>query len=77
MVQEIHPSSDKLEAYALGLSSDADLENVEKHLLICERCQNELALTDQYNLAMEEAVATLKTVKRLRSIHLTEDGPHL
>jgi len=75
MVPKVHPSSDELEAYALGLSSDADLENVEKHLLICERCQNDLALTDQYSLAMEEAAATLKTVKRLRSIHLTEDGP--
>ena len=75
MVQEIHPSSDKLEAYALGLSSDADLENVEKHLLICDRCQNELALTDRYVAAMKKAAAALKTVKGLRSIHFTEDGP--
>ena len=51
MVQEGHQSSDELEAYALGLSSDADLEKVEEHLLICEPCQNELALTDQYRLA--------------------------
>jgi len=34
------------------MSSDTDLEEVEEHLLICERCQNELALTYQYVRAM-------------------------
>jgi hypothetical protein len=46
MVFEPHPSSEELEAYP---------EIVEEHLLICERCQNELALTDQYIRAMKSA----------------------
>jgi hypothetical protein len=75
MVFEPHPSSEELEAYSLGSSSDADLEIVEEHLLICERCQNELALTDQYIRAMKKATAAPETGKRLRSIHITEDGP--
>ena len=53
----------------------ADLEEGEDHLLICEPCQNELALTDQYGRAMKKAVASPQTRKRLRSIHITEDGP--
>jgi hypothetical protein len=72
---EVHPSSDEMEAYSLGLSSDADLEIVEEHLLVCERCQNELALTDQYIRAMKRALASPQTGRRLRSIHITEDGP--
>jgi hypothetical protein len=75
MVPEVHPSSDELEAYALGLWSDADLEKVEEHLLICERCQNELARTDQFIRAMKSAAAALRTGKRLRAIHITKDGP--
>jgi dTDP-4-amino-4,6-dideoxy-D-galactose acyltransferase len=52
MVPEGHPSSDELEAYSLGLSSGADLENVQEHLLICERCQNELTLRDRFRPIM-------------------------
>jgi hypothetical protein len=66
MVQAGHSSSEELEAYALGRSSDADLEKVEEHLLICERCQDELALSK---------AASSEAGKRLRSVHITEDGP--
>jgi hypothetical protein len=75
MVHEVHPSCDELEAYSLGLSSDTDLEKVEEHLLICERCQNELALTDQYVRAMKDALAAPQRGRRLRSVHITDDGP--
>ena len=75
MTPELHPSSDELEAYSLRLSSDADLEKVEEHLLVCERCQNELALTDQYVPAMKKALASPQAARRLQSIHITEDGP--
>jgi hypothetical protein len=75
MVQELHPPSDELEAYSLGLAADADLEEVEEHLLICERCQNELALTDRSVPEMKKALASPQTGRRLRSFHITEDGP--
>ena len=58
MVRGVHPSSDELEAYSLRLSSDADLEIVEEHLLVCEGCQNELALTDLYVRAIKNAALT-------------------
>ena len=74
-VPDVHPSSDELEAYALGTSSDADLDKVEEHLLFCERCQNELALADIYVAAMKNAIAVFTTMKRLRSIHITDEGP--
>jgi hypothetical protein len=73
--QQVHSSSDELEAYSLGLSSDGNLEKVEEHLLICERCQNELTLTDQYIRAMKGALASPQGGRRLRSVHITEDGP--
>ena len=75
MVYEPHPSSEELEAYSLGMSSEADLERAEEHLLICERCQDELALTDQYVQAMKKATASPVSGRRLRSVHITEDGP--
>jgi hypothetical protein len=75
MDYELHPSFEVLEAYAIGLSSDTALQNVEEHLLICERCQDELALTDKYVQAMKTALSSPETGRRLRSIHITEDGP--
>ena len=75
MLQEVHPLSDELEGYFLGTSSNADLEKIEEHLLICERCQNELALTGQHVRTRKRAAALPEKGKRLRSIHITEDGP--
>ena len=66
MVQEIHPASDELEAYSLGLSSDVDLVKVEEHLLICEQCRGEFAL--------KKPAAVPDAGKWLRSVHITEDG---
>ena len=75
MVQRFHPSSDQLEAYSLGLLSDADLDETEEHLLICECCQDELALADRHIRAAKSGAATSRTIMRLRSIHITADGP--
>jgi hypothetical protein len=58
MLQEVHPLSDELEGYFLETSSNADLEKVEEHLLICERCQNELALTGQHVRTRKRAAAS-------------------
>lgn len=75
MLPTVHPSFDELEAYSLGLASDASLDKVEEHLLICEQCRIELTLSDQYVRAVKKAVPALKNGKRLRSIHTTDDGP--
>src|SRR5471030_2138014 len=67
MVHKVHPSSDELEGYSVGLSSEAGLGQVEEHLLICERCQNDLVF--------KKTAAAPDTRRRLRSVHITEDGP--
>jgi hypothetical protein len=51
------------------------VDKIGEHLLTCERCQNELALTDRYIQAMKRAAASPEINRRLRSIHITEDGP--
>jgi hypothetical protein len=75
MFQELHPTSEELKTYSVGLSPEANLNTVEEHLLFCQRCQNDLALTDQYIRAMKNALGPFLTLRRLRSIHITEDGP--
>ncbi len=70
-----HLSADELEAYSLGRATDTNLEQIEIHLLFCEHCQNELALTAHYIRAMKEATVVGKDVRRLSSVHITEGGP--
>ncbi len=70
-----HPHSEELEAYALGRSPDSVLERIQGHLLTCERCQEDLARTAAYILAIKQAAASFGEVRRLCSIHITEDGP--
>ncbi len=42
-----HMLSTTLDDYALGRLSPADEEIVETHILVCPKCQNNLALRDQ------------------------------
>lgn len=66
MVEDVHPGGDELKAYGLGTPFDADLERVEVHLRVCRWCQNELA---------RRRLVELGDPRRLRSVHITEDGP--
>ena len=75
MVYELHPSPEQLEAYSVGMSSDTDLETTEQHLRLCEPCREEFALTDKYVRAMKSVAAPSEAIKRLRCVHITEDGP--
>jgi hypothetical protein len=75
MIEEVHLSPTELVAYALGLPSNADLEQVELHLVICEVCQEELTLAVRYLRAKEKVGAPSGTAGRLRSLHFTMDGP--
>ena len=75
MVYESHLSFDELEAYSVGRANDAGLESTEEHLLICEHCQKALAMTDQYIMAVRNVAASLDVAARLRSVHITDDGP--
>lgn len=50
-----HPSSDVLECYSLGNLSETEVEQVEDHLFVCARCQDELAQIDSYIQDLKEA----------------------
>ncbi len=54
-----HASDEFLEQYALGLLTGPLLAQVEEHLLICSRCQEQLTETDGYVAAMRAAAARL------------------
>ena len=75
MIFELHLSSEELRIYSHGLSSDAKLEETEDHLLICQSCQDKLVLACQDEQRVKLAADIQRSAKRLRSIHITEDGP--
>ena len=52
-----HPSDDRLELYALDRLGEPDVAAVDEHLLICEGCQERLALTDLTIEVIREAFA--------------------
>lgn len=56
---ENHVGDDELELYSLGRLSSSREEAVEEHLLVCETCQDRLAETEAYVLAMRTAAAKL------------------
>ena len=55
-----HATEEVLEGYSLGTLSDAEVESLEEHLLICGECQERLRHTDAYVLAMKQAAAELR-----------------
>ena len=74
MIFETHLSSEELRIYSHGLFSDAKLEETEDHLLVCQSCQDKLVLACQDEQRVKSAAGT-QSANRLRSIHITEDGP--
>jgi len=61
---DVHPDADALEEYAFGRLSGADLEDSEEHLLICQRCQEDLKEVDEYILLMKRAARKLASETR-------------
>lgn len=56
---QTHLSEDALELYSLGRMQEPELDAFEQHLLACASCQDRLAETDQYLLAVKEATSRL------------------
>jgi hypothetical protein len=52
-----HLPDEELELYSLGRLEDAQLRQLEEHLLLCEHCQRRLEETDTFVLAMRQAAA--------------------
>ena len=57
-----HISEEMLERYALKQLSEAHLESLEEHLLICPQCQDRLDAVDEYIATMRLALVASKTV---------------
>jgi len=55
-----HASEESLEHYALGLLEEPLLGEIEEHLLLCSRCQDQLKEIDTYQEAMRRAAARLE-----------------
>jgi hypothetical protein len=49
-----------MEEYVFGRLNEADIENFEEHLLICQPCQGALAEVDEYILLIREAAARVE-----------------
>jgi hypothetical protein len=52
-----HPLEDEFEEYAFDRLSEERCAQFEEHLLVCERCQDQLAQTDEYILLMKQTAA--------------------
>jgi hypothetical protein len=48
LIFDTHPSENIFEEYAFNRLSESDCAEFEEHLLVCARCQHNLAETDQY-----------------------------
>src|SRR5579883_1636866 len=51
-----HCSEERLEEYAFGRVSEEESAAIERHLLVCEQCQESLAQIDEYILLMKGAL---------------------
>jgi hypothetical protein len=66
MSDDEHPLADDLEAYSMGQCAADDLERIETHLLLWERCRSVLLETDEYLRAMKRAVRICRPDTRTR-----------
>ena len=57
LIFDSHPSDDVLEEYVFLRLSEPDCAEFEEHLLLCPRCQHNLAKTDEYVRLMKHASA--------------------
>ncbi len=60
MVFDGHPTDETLEEYSLAVLADPLLSEFEEHLLICELCQDRLALEDDFRQGMHDAGTVLQ-----------------
>ena len=63
-----HPHEDVFENYAFDRLSEEETADFEEHLLICDRCQETLAETDEYIQMMKVASAAYAAKNRRRSL---------
>jgi len=62
-----HASDDVLEQYSMGRLDETASQALEEHLLICARCQDNLAFTDAYGQSMRSAATDLRRQARAQA----------
>jgi hypothetical protein len=50
-----HPSDDLLERYSMRRLTEAEMDPLKEHLLICEKCRNTVVQMDLNQAAIREA----------------------
>jgi hypothetical protein len=55
----VHLSEEDLDSYCLNQFEGAKLEEIEKHLLLCEKCQASVVATDTYIAILREHLVTV------------------
>jgi hypothetical protein len=61
-----HATEESLESYVLGSLEEPALGELEEHLLLCSRCQDQLKEIDAYHAAMKSAAAALENQNESR-----------
>ena len=59
-----HLDAETTEKYSLEKLSARKTAEIDKHLLICESCQNDVAGSDAYVAAMQEAAAQIRNAEQ-------------
>ena len=57
LIFDSHPPEDVMEEYAFNRLAEEHCADLEEHLLICPRCQDRLARTDEFIQLMKQATA--------------------
>ena len=58
--KKTHPDNSTIEAYSLGKIPEAELAELEEHLLICESCQQRVTECDAYVRSMRQASTRIR-----------------
>lgn len=68
--QRSHLGSEELEQYSFGRLSEAECERVEEHLLLCERCQDELTRVETFIRDVKAACQMAKKESKVERVSL-------
>jgi len=58
-----HASDDVLERYAMGRLPEPEMAEFEEHLLVCDRCQDRLALEDSIRQRVRDGAVALQPAR--------------
>ena len=72
--KKTHPDDSAIEAYCLGKTPEAELAELEEHLLICESCQKRVTECDAYVRSMRHASARVRAEEQKPRKAFTASG---